>query len=265
MAEPRSIYQWDHHFWDEIYKGSRDSNNNRSGEGSMTWCLDKSHEWRFEEWALWHSEDHNKYDLDIKIHSDRKLTKHIIVFKGNWKNDYPYGQGKFFLNNKLFFEGNLENGYIHGKAKFSICFITLQFGIYNNLIKVPGYSASCDEKEFNQRFENNDDLGTFEGEFKEGLADGFGELKLNSGLSYKGYWSKGYPHGSGTKTYSDGRIEIGEFGILNEKSMSLLPKDYIEEENGQLIFGSRRFANGDHEDVNKGTIIQKARKFIKDF
>jgi len=253
------FYQWRYEFWDEIYKGERDSKNNRSGIGEVKWNLDNQGHWRFEDWAREQfSPGKIEYDFDDKLNSDRKLTNNTIVFKGTWKNNYPYGKGEFFLNNKLFFEGNLEDGYIHGKANFNISFITLIFGIYNNHIKIPDYFEVDNEEEYHQNIKTNKDFGKFNGEFKFGLADGYGELNLNSGLSYNGNWSKGYPHGSGTKKYSDGRVEIGEFGILNENTLKLTT-EYIEEPKGQLIYGTREFANGDSESVDKRTLIQKAK------
>ena len=50
-------------------------------------------------------------------------------------------------------------------------------------------------------------LGSFDGEFEYGLANGYGELELKNGLTYKGNWIDGYPGGKGVKTYEDGTIE----------------------------------------------------------
>jgi len=57
----------------------------------------------------------------------------------------------------------------------------------------------------------------------------------------------------GLKTYEDGREESGEFGIINQGTLKLRT-DYIEENRGQLIFGSRRFADGTDENVDKRTL-----------
>ena len=102
------------------------------------------------------------------------------------------------------------------------------------------------------------ELGNFDGEFKDGLADGYGELYLKSGLTYKGQWSKGYPYGKGLKTYSDGRTEMGEFGILHENTLKLMT-DYVDEPNGQLIHGTITFRNGDTENIDKRSFNKKSK------
>ncbi|WP_440928788.1 hypothetical protein [Candidatus Pelagibacter sp.] len=257
------FYKWNYDFWNEVYEGEKNSKNERSGLGEVTWSLDDHGFWRFEQWAneqSW-SNDEKEYDYDDKLNPDRKLTDNKIKFKGEWKNNYPYGNGKFYLNDELFFDGNLLDGYIHGRAKFKMNFITLVFGIYNNYLKVPGYSDIQDKEEYNQKMKANENFGEFEGEFKDGLADGHGNLILNSGLSYKGSWSKGYPHGSGVKTYVDGRQERGEFGILNENTLKL-QTEYVEDENGNFLNGTRTFADGSTENVDERTLIQKAKTFF---
>ena len=254
-------------FWNENYTGERNSQNERHGNGSVEWTLDVTGQWRFEEWAhdQWFGLQNKRYDNDDKLNPDRKLTKNKIKFEGKWKNDWPTGNGKFYHNEKLFCEGDFQSGSFHGKVSFSISFQTVRFGIYNNYIKIKEYNGVETEELFLKKLKEDKKLGKFEGNFKYGLANGYGELELNDGFFYKGNWLNGYPYGKGLKGYDDGRIEDGEFGILNEKSISVLPQDYIEEKCGHLIFGSRRFANGDYEKIDKGTIIQKARKFIKDF
>ena len=254
-------YKWDFKFWDEIYEGEKDSKNERSGNGNVIWNLDVSNQWRFEDWALWHTKNHEKYDLDKKEHKDRKLTNNKIIFKGNWINNYPHGEGKFYLNDQEFFKGSFVDGFLHGKAKFKITFITLVFGIYNNYLKVPGYSNIESEEEYNQKMITNEEFGEFEGEFKDGLADGKGQLILKSGISYKGDWKEGYPHGHGFRTYIDGTEELGEFGILNENSLKL-QTEYVSEPNGQLLKGTRTFANGYSENVDQRTLAQKAKTFF---
>ena len=153
---------------------------------------------------------------------------------------------------------------MHGKAKFKFSLYTVSFGIYNNYIQIPGYSDLETEEEFIKLMKKDKELGTFEGEFKYGLANGYGELICNNGLSYKGNWLNGYPFGSGIKIYDDGREENGEFGILDEGTLKLMT-DYVEEKNGIFLNGTRRYANGDSEKVDKKTLYQTTKSKIKDF
>ena len=168
------------------------------------------------------------------------------------------------MNEKLILDGDLVDGYIHGKAKFKINYHTVFFGIYNNLISIPEFAdedSDTDEKYEQKKLLPQKELGNFDGEFKDGLADGYGELYLKSGLTYKGQWSKGYPYGKGLKTYSDGRTEMGEFGILHENTLKLMT-DYVDEPNGQLIHGKITFKNGDTENIDKRTLIKKAKSIF---
>jgi hypothetical protein len=266
MSEETSYYyKWGYEFWDEIYKGEKNSKKERHGIGQVKWLLDVLNEWRFEDWARnkFHESIHNEYDFNDKLNTDRKLTKNSMVFKGTWKNDLPNGKGEFFLNEELIFVGDLVDGNIHGKAKFKINYQTLIFGIYNNYIPIPGFSDEDygSEKEYSQKINRNQEFGNFDGEFKYGLADGYGELYLKSGLTYKGHWSKGYPYGKGFKTYSDRRTETGEFGILHENTLKLMT-DYVDEPNGQLINGKITFANGDTEDIDKRSLIKKVKSIF---
>lgn len=272
MSEETSYYyKWGYEFWDEIYEGEKNSKKERHGIGQVKWSLDVLNEWRFEDWARGSDQE---YDFNDKLNTDRKLTKNSMVFKGTWKNDLPNGKGEFFLNEKLIFVGDLVDGYIHGKAKFKINFHTLFFGIKNNYILIPGYNNTnpsfgfgfADEDfdradEYEPKTLPNKEFGNFDGEFKYGLADGYGELYLKSGLTYKGQWSKGYPYGKGFKTYSDGRTETGEFGILHENTLKLMT-DYVDEPNGQLINGTITFVNGDTENIDKRSLIKKVKSIF---
>ncbi len=257
-----SYYQWDYHFWNEIYKGEYNSKKEKHGSGFVEWNLDETGQWRYEEWAkdriFGIGSKNRNYDLDDKTNPDRKLTNNKITFNGKWENDLLNGKGEFLLNNKLFCEGQFYKGAFQGYAKFKIYFQTISFGIYNNFLKIPGYSNIETEKEYLEKMKINEEMGDFEGEFKNGLVNGKGELKLKSGLSYKGNWLDGYPYGKGFKTYEDGREEFGEFGILDEGTLKLRT-DYVKEKNGILIDGDRKYLNGDTESVNKQTIFQQIK------
>ncbi len=248
-----------HHFWNEIYKGEKNKNGERNGNGTMEWTLDTNGHWRFEDWSF---ESDNRYDDDDKLNPDRKLRDIKILFKGEWKDDYPHGDGKMYLNNKLFCEATWKGGSLHGKAKFKISRHTLIFGINNNFLKI--YSWTDNEEDHHKEMKTDKHIGDFEGDCLYGLANGYGEYIGANGLSYKGEWRDGYPYGKGLKIYEDGREEFGEFGIIHQGTLKLMT-DYIEELRGNLIFGSRRFADGTNEKVDKGTLYQKARSTIKDF
>jgi hypothetical protein len=250
-------------FWNENYTGERNSKKERHGNGSVEWNLDVTGQWRFEEWAkdCFFEQDHKEYDYDDKLNPDRKLRDIKIKFKGIWENDLPNGKGKMYLNDKLFCEGNWRGGSLHGHAKFEISFYTANFGVYNNHIGHPGYPKWDTKKEYIKEMKTDKKLGSFDGEFEYGLANGYGELIVNNGFSYKGNWLNGYPYGSGLKIYEDGREEFGEFGILNEGTLHLMT-EYVGETTGVFLKGTRRFSNGDNENVDRRTLFQKIKSNI---
>ena len=250
-------------FWNEKYTGERNSKKERHGNGSVEWTLDITGQWRFEEWALDQSlgPEHKRYDYDEKQHPDRKLRDIKIKFEGMWENDLPNGKGKMFLNDKLFCEGDWRGGSLHGKAKFKISFHTANFGVYNNYIDIPNFPKINTQEEYIKEMKTDKELGSFDGEFEYDLANGYGELVAKNGFSYKGNWLNGYPYGSGLKIYEDGRKESGEFGILNQGTLHLTT-EYIEETKGVFLKGTRKFSNGDNENVDKRTLFQKIKPTI---
>ena len=56
-----------------------------------------------------------------------------------------------------------------------------------------------------------DNLGTYEGEFRDGKHHGQGTLTWTDGSSYIGQWKEGKHHGQGTITFSGGSKWVGEF------------------------------------------------------
>jgi hypothetical protein len=53
--------------------------------------------------------------------------------------------------------------------------------------------------------------GTYEGDFKNGLYDGFGTLQLHGGSKYVGHFKEGLKNGSGKLNWKDGTIFFGEW------------------------------------------------------
>lgn len=53
--------------------------------------------------------------------------------------------------------------------------------------------------------------GTYEGEFKNSLYDGYGTLQLQTGSKYVGYFKEGLKHGSGKLNWKDGTVFFGEW------------------------------------------------------
>lgn len=264
--------------WDEIYKGEKNQYGERHGEGSMEWNLDTRGQWRYNDWLHSMSFDPNddgslnseefekkygyqlgkEYDHKDKLNPDRKLRDIKILFKGNWEHNYPHGEGKLFLNNKLFCEATWRGGSLHGKTKLKITKFTLAFGINNNWLNI--YSWKHNDLEEMKADKN---LANFEGESLYGLANGYGKLTILNDICYDGEWKNGFPYGKGIKTYKDGRQEYGEFGRLNEGTIKLMT-DYVEEPNGNFIFGTIKHTDGKEDKIDRRTAFQKSKSLVKD-
>ena len=55
------------------------------------------------------------------------------------------------------------------------------------------------------------DVGSYEGEYKNGKYHGQGIYSYLDGSMYEGKWKDGEKHGHGTLTWSDGGKYVGEF------------------------------------------------------
>ena len=257
-----------YHFWDEIYKGKKNKKGEREGQGTMEWNFDTKGNWRFEDWAnneFWHYSKNPKreYDYEDKLNPDRKLSGNKILFQGEWKDNFPHGKGELLLNGKVFCESTWKGGSLHGKTKIRSSKYTQLFGIFSPLV---GYEFQFQTHPIEDYTEIKSDhhLGDFEGDYLYGLATGYGKLVGTNGMRYEGEWRNEFPHGHGRKIYTDGREEFGEFGILDEGTIKLM-LDYVEERRGNFIFGTRTFADGTSERVDKRTLYQAAKSKIKDF
>ena len=78
----------------------------------------------------------------------------------------------------------------------------------------------------------------YEGDFKNGLRDGKGVLKLASGAKYVGEFQRNVYHGHGTFYSSDGERYVGDWvwGVRQGRGMLLLPKEQIKYE-GEFFEG----------------------------
>jgi len=244
--------------WDEIYSGETNDKNQKHGYGEMSWYLDTH--------GIWTQTDWKNSIFQEGENTKRILKDDVIVFKGNWVNDLPEGRGELFFNNKSFIKGTWHSGVLHGKikqvfSKFSYRFYNPFFSSLIDFYKSP--DPMFEEKKYLKELEKDEHWGTFEGDVKYGLANGKGNLEFYNSSGYNGDWINGYPNGKGIRIYSDGREEFGEFGILNEGSLTSY--QYTENMCGQFLHGLRKFANGQNENVDRRTLSQKAKSFIKDF
>ena len=147
--------------------------------------------------------------------------------EGIWKNDLMNGPGKITFPNGTYMKGNFVNWVLDGDGEI--------------------------------RYENS----TYVGQFKEGLADGYGVLKYDTGGFYEGYFKTDLRHGFGKESWPNGDKFEGNYKEdLREGEGTMYWKDgdkYIgnwkdDVHNG---YGEYYFANGD---IYKGNWLDGNKK-----
>ncbi len=137
-------------------------------------------------------------------------------FVGSFKNNYPHGKGKVVHLDNTVTEGLWENGEFvtnleAGQPKTSGC---IKGNCYN------GYGTFI-------YTENN---SKYVGNFKDGLAEGFGSVVYGNGERYVGEWHEGSFHGLGTLYLVDSTKYCGHWnhGAFTEEvsaARDTIPKE----------------------------------------
>lgn len=104
-------------------------------------------------------------------------NKNDVEIIGNTKDGLPEGECKVTHRDGTIYKGNFVNGKLEGKN---------------------GY------------FKNRD-LFVYNGEFRNGVFNGYGEVKWTNGDSYKGNFLNGLFHGEGRYTFKDGKVFVGNY------------------------------------------------------
>lgn len=138
-------------------------------------------------------------------------------YTGEVVGEIPHGQGKLAYPDGSYYEGEWENGCPHGLGKAK-CYD--DDGEYMGYFE--GEFVNGDFKHGKWRERNSD----YEGDFVDGLFDGYGVKKWDCSLHYyEGQWKQGLYHGKGICCDYDGTWD-GEWkdGHING-SVTLTSKD----------------------------------------
>lgn len=148
-------------------------------------------------------------------------------YEGTWTNGHRNGNFKYFYSNGNKFEGIVVNDIIDGEGVYEFSEYTLkgkllQINSENNsyqiIINGNGEMIKPNGDFEKGIFKNNKLNGLGEqqigrqikrGKFVEGLIEGEGYLKYESGSIYKGNFLKGSPNGKGRLTYLAGGFKEG--------------------------------------------------------
>ena len=68
-----------------------------------------------------------------------------------------------------------------------------------------------DEMSKKQGVQFGNDVGLYEGEYKDGTPNGQGTFTWSNGLMYEGEWKNGFTNGQGTYSNPDGIKYVGRF------------------------------------------------------
>ena len=112
---------------------------------------------------------------------------HTVLFSGEWKDGHPYGDGTFVTDSGDTLTGDWsyeEDGE-------------------NSVFILDGMANGLGLWEYNN--------GTYFGEFRNDLSEGYGYMIFEEGDSYTGYWQNNALHGYGVYKWADGDIYDGEY------------------------------------------------------
>jgi len=112
------------------------------------------------------------------------VYRHGEIYQGVWKNGFKEGEGVWILNDGTIINGFWLNNQLqpHVEIKFA------NGDFYKGEVK----STISGELKFHGRGILKSHTGdTYQGDFKEGLREGYGKYSYKDGANYEGYWVRG--------------------------------------------------------------------------
>jgi len=132
---------------------------------------------------------------------------------GEFKNGLSHGQGSVNYPNGAKYIGELRDHKLNGRGTMYYADDTHWSGVWKDDEKVTGteYTVGCLSGDcFNGKGVYVYDNGTrYEGEFKNGLIEGYGVSKFYNGDEYTGLWKNHKIDGEGFYRYADGTTKVG--------------------------------------------------------
>ncbi len=119
--------------------------------------------------GFWNKAINKKEGKGIMMYSDGR------IYEGYWKNDLPWGNGRWILPSGNVYEGQVHKGKFHGYGRYT-----------------------WKDGEF------------YVGEMSNGHRDGYG-MYIGKDYAYIGQWSEDKFAGYGVKSWADGEVYVGEF------------------------------------------------------
>lgn len=149
------------------------------------------------------------------------------VYVGEWYDDVPSGYGFMKRSNGKvdagkWSYGKLEKGSTYGYASAEMLTAMREFNMFEPAALAYA-SADCKDGDclFGDGFREYKGGVTYEGEFKDGVEDGFGTMQYPDGSKVVGNWKQGSSNGVTRIEYSDGYKIILDYrnGVIDGYAM----------------------------------------------
>ncbi|KAM3139631.1 hypothetical protein pb186bvf_008276 [Paramecium bursaria] len=153
------------------------------------------------------------------------------LYEGQFEDDLKHGLGRQIYRDGTMYQGSFIKDTIQGKGAL-------------NLHDYYYKGEFLDGKQNGFGHEETTEF-TYDGSFKLGVKEGYGELVFKTGNKYLGQFSKNQYHGNGTFEYSDGRRYEGNwvYGVMQGKGIFTWPdgREYSGDYKNNLKDGQGTF------------------------
>ena len=165
---------------------------------------------------------HGEWNNNLKMSGQGELffPKENVFVKGNWKDGIFY-KGRIYGKNMIY-EGEIKDNQYNGKGKL---IDTKKNEIYegnfkNNQKHGEGVLTFSDKSKYIGNFENDEfsegelkwiNGDNYKGNFKDGIFNGYGNIKINNGSEYEGNFLNGLYNGRGVFKWKNGDSYDGDY------------------------------------------------------
>lgn len=125
-----------------------------------------------------------------------------VIYTGDTLNGQPHGYGTITWPDELKYTGEFNFGKRQGEGNLAGLGIKYSGQWFNDKPHGKGRLILNERKT---------DQYIYEGEFTDGLPNGYGVSSLKNGCIYEGQWKDGKWHGLGKLVYLDGSMYVGEW------------------------------------------------------
>lgn len=149
------------------------------------------------------------------------------IYKGEWENDQPSGEGLLLYENEDMYKGHFKDGLPDGEGLLMTHDRTRYQGEWK------------EGKRHGRGKELLHNSCTYEGGYANDLMEGFGLFCWDGVHNYSGHWKAGQKHGHGQMTWNDGKIYVGAWEYDKQHGEGILTEVSGEPKKGEWNKGRR--------------------------